>query len=75
MSMALYIKDTIHLLQILENLEISKSAILVTVDVELLYGSIPHDKGVATVGYVLKKRATQEFKLNQFNLQMLNFIL
>lgn len=45
-----YIKDTIHLLQSLENLEISSSALLTTIDIESLYNSIPNDLGVPAVG-------------------------
>lgn len=58
MELASYTKDTIHLLQMLEKMEVSDLAILVTIDVESLYNSIPHDLGVATVSRILQQRAS-----------------
>lgn len=75
LELASYTKDTIHLLQVLENLVIPESSILVTIDVESLYNSIPHDLGVAAVGHVLRQKATTEWKFNNFILEMLDFIL
>lgn len=75
LQLAYYIKDTIHLLQILDNMEIPDSAILVTIEVESLYNSIPHDRGIAVITCVLKQKSTTEWKFNNLILCMLEFIL
>ncbi|XP_040188254.1 uncharacterized protein LOC120920313 [Rana temporaria] len=70
-----YTKDTIHLLQVLEDLTIPPDAILVTIDVESLYNSIPHQLGLEAIKRVLKQRPTTDWKFNHFILTMLDFIL
>lgn len=44
-----FVQDTIHLLQILKETLVSPSAILVAIDVEALYSSIPHELGVSCI--------------------------
>ncbi|XP_040196442.1 uncharacterized protein LOC120929219 [Rana temporaria] len=70
-----YTKDTIHLLQMLEDMMIPTDAFLVSVDVETLYNSIPHQLGLRAVEQVLKQRPTTDWKFNTFILTMLEFIL
>lgn len=52
-SLPSYVKDTFHFLQILDNLCIPDYSILVTTDVEALYSSIPHEKGLTTIKHIL----------------------
>lgn len=47
------------MLQIIDNLYIPEHSILVTIDVETVYSSIPHDKGIATILHTLRTKATQ----------------
>lgn len=44
-----HIKDTIHLLQILDGLHVKGDTLLVDIDVEALYSSIPHDLGLSVI--------------------------
>lgn len=46
-SLSTYLKDTIHVLTVLEVLSVPINTILASIDVEALYSSIPHNKGVA----------------------------
>jgi hypothetical protein len=41
-----FIKDTGHLLELLENMDLPMDSILCTIDVSALYTNIPHDEGI-----------------------------
>lgn len=51
-----YVKDMSHLLTLLHNLTLPEGALLVTLDIETLYFSIPHDKGLQTIKKILDSR-------------------
>lgn len=53
-GLASYVKDSLDFLKMVDGLDIPKSEFLVTVDVESLYNSIQHNKGIAAVKYVLQ---------------------
>lgn len=48
-SLPSYTRDSIHLLQVIDDVTVSEGSYLVAIDVQSLYNLIPHDKGVATV--------------------------
>lgn len=48
-----FVRDTLHFLQIIDKLKNPEHALLVTIDVESLYSSIPHEKGVAAIKHTL----------------------
>ena len=75
MSLPSYVKDTIDLLRKLDGLTISKDALFVTIDVEALYSSIPHDKGLKTVGTFLMEIDHREWKFQRLIISFLSFIL
>lgn len=68
-------KDTIHFLRIIENLVIPDGAYLVTIDVEALYSSIPHHKGVAAVRHTIFQCSDVDWGYNEFILSFLEYIL
>lgn len=47
-----YIRDTIHLVQNIDGLQVPSNAVLVAIDVEALYSSIPNDRGLACIQQV-----------------------
>lgn len=53
MNLPSYIKDTIHLLQNLEGIYLSPETLLVNIDVETLYSSIPHHLGISAVKHII----------------------
>lgn len=46
MGLLSYLKDILELLKVIEGLTIPPGAILVAIDIEVLYFSIPHQKGI-----------------------------
>lgn len=46
-----YVKDTLQLLQILDGLTIPVDSLLVTLDIEALYSSIPHEEGLKIIKF------------------------
>lgn len=70
-----YIHDTMHLLQNIDGLCISPTSALVAIDVEALYSSIPHDKGLACIKHIISQNSRFEKKTNDFLLSALEFIL
>lgn len=70
-----HIKDTIHLLRIIEHMVVPTNSYLVTIDVESLYNSILHKKGITTVGNFLRERGQEFWSFNSFVLKLLDFIL
>ena len=70
-----YIKDTIHLLNKVEHLRVPPGALLVAIDVEALYSSIPHPLGLAAIRDVLLPIFRVDRKLGEFLIMALEFIL
>ncbi|XP_068115012.1 guanylate cyclase 2G-like [Hyperolius riggenbachi] len=70
-----YVRDTLHLLGILEGLQLPVGCLLVTLDVEALYSSIPQGRGVEVVGKFLSEMDVGELPHNSFILDLLTFIL
>lgn len=59
-----FLKDTIHLLTILDNTHVTDDTILASIDVEALYSSIPHDKGLLIYASFLRERSNEYHKYN-----------
>lgn len=70
-----YVKDTLHFLQMIENVVIPESVYLVTIDVESLYNNIPHTKSLAAIRHVLLQQNMAQWKFNKCIFVMLNHIL
>lgn len=70
-----YVRDTIHLLQIIEGVQVSEQCILASIDVEALYSSIPHHEGLACIFRLLSQMSDHEVSFNEFILMSLDFIL
>lgn len=70
-----YVKDNISFLQMIDGLYIPEGAFLVTLDVECLYNSIPHDFGVQAALSFLEKTGDQSSTHNWFVLELLEFTL
>lgn len=75
LTLSSYIKDTGSFLRSIEGMQIPSGSLLVTLDVEALYNSIPHTKGVALVGEFLAQMGHDLGDLNKFVLGLLSFIL
>lgn len=61
-----YLKDSIKLLKMIEGVQLAEDFLLVTIDVESLYSSIPHDRGIQTVGSFLREREQAQWPYNDF---------
>lgn len=48
-SLPSYLRDTLHILQALEDLVVPPETILITLDIEALYSSIPHRSGLQII--------------------------
>lgn len=75
LSISSYVRDTIHLLQIIEGMQIPGGCILASIDVEALYSSVPHSKGLACVQKILSQTSHHESSFNDFILLSLDYIL
>lgn len=74
-SLPTYLKDTIHLLNILDGLHVDTNTLLVCIDVVALYSSIPHQLGLTMVRSFLDERTNIHQDYNMFILKLLEFIL
>ena len=72
-----YLKDTTHLLQILQTTDkVPPGALLVTLDVTSLYTNIPHEEGIAAVAdYLSRYRSPDALPSNQSLLKLLRMVL
>lgn len=61
-----YVQDTRHVLARLANLEVREEAWLVSIDVESLYTSIPHEQGITAVRNSLEKNFPLLGSQNEF---------
>lgn len=60
------LKDTIHLLTVLEGLSVPTHTILASIDMEAHYSSIPYDKGVFRTSLFLFERDLDAIPYNDF---------
>ena len=74
-SLSSYIKDTIDLLRTLEGITLPRGTILVALDIESLYNSIPHQKGLEVVNSFIAERGPLTSRYNTFILELLGYIL
>ncbi|XP_069493449.1 uncharacterized protein [Ambystoma mexicanum] len=74
-SLASYIRDTTHIIQLIDNIPWNDNYWLVTMDVTALYTSILHEKGLLTTEYFLKTRSISLNDHNNMILEMLQFTL
>lgn len=58
LSFTSYAQDTIDLLKVLDGICIPRDLWLVMIDVDALYNSIPHKRGVGVVGGLISQRDT-----------------
>ncbi|XP_073460898.1 uncharacterized protein [Aquarana catesbeiana] len=70
-----YVRDTIHFLQIIQDIHIEEGTQLVAIDVESLYCTIPHAKGLSAIQHILQQYSDSEPKYIEFILASLEFIL
>lgn len=70
-----YIKDTIHLLRILDGQTLPTNTWLVALDVESLYNIIPHNRGISVIKKLIRERGPQYDTYGDFVLDLLRFIL
>ncbi|XP_044135914.1 uncharacterized protein LOC122927779 [Bufo gargarizans] len=55
-----YVRDSLHLIEMLEQLSITSNVLLVTCDVESLYTNIAHKDGISATTYFLEKSTSGE---------------
>lgn len=70
-----YTRDTIHVLQMIGRLHIEGHITLVAIDVEALYSSIPHDKGISAIQHTLRPQSHLDPQFANFILASLDFVL
>lgn len=58
-------KDTISFLQCVDGLHVPKGALLVTIDAECLYNSIPRELGLETIKTYLDQMGTSSSSHNE----------
>lgn len=64
-----YVRDTLDLLKQIEGVAVPPDALLVTLDVEALYSSIPHEQGVRMVRSFLMEENHHARLFNDFVLK------
>lgn len=64
-----YVRDTLDLLKQIEGVAVPPDALLVTLDVEALYSSIPHEQGVGMVRSFLMEEDHHAWPFNDFVLK------
>ncbi|XP_077344465.1 uncharacterized protein LOC143988608 [Lithobates pipiens] len=74
-SLSSYVKDTIDLLRMIEGLSLPPNSWLVALDIESLYNTIPHDKGVEVVRRFLSERGSSFLQYSSFVVDLLEYIL
>lgn len=70
-----YVKDTSHLLTLLHNVTLPPNTLLITLDIEALYTSIPHTRGLQTINKILSSRPLNKRPHNRFIIELLEFLL
>lgn len=54
-SLSSFLRDTVQLLQVVDNLTVPGEALLVAIDIEALSSSIPHELGINIVSTFLQE--------------------
>ncbi|KAM4034381.1 alpha-2-macroglobulin-like protein 1 [Anomaloglossus baeobatrachus] len=72
-SLPSYIRDTADLIGKLEGICLEPGTILTSIDVEALYSSIPHEKGIEAVEYFLKSRGNHFGSHNILIIKLLRY--
>ncbi|XP_040196440.1 uncharacterized protein LOC120929221 [Rana temporaria] len=75
MALPSYLKDTLELLKIVEGMSVPPGSILAAIDVEALYSSIPHTKGIQVISQFLREQDHNNWKLCNFVTALLEHIL
>ncbi|CAJ0965642.1 unnamed protein product [Ranitomeya imitator] len=75
MSLKSFIRDSTHLIQLLQDFALPSGTLLITLDVESLYTSIDHDIGLRAVSFFLEHSSTGDRGHDQFILDLLFFVL
>ncbi|CAJ0956764.1 unnamed protein product [Ranitomeya imitator] len=75
MSLKSFIRDSSHLIQLLQDFALPSGTLLITLDVESLYTSINHDMGLKAVSFFLEHNSTGDRGHDQFILDLLFFVL
>ncbi|CAJ0945347.1 unnamed protein product [Ranitomeya imitator] len=75
MKLTSFLKDSTHLIQLLQNLNLPSGTILIILDVESLYTNIKHDVGLEAVSFFLDSNTTGDREHEQFLLDLLVFVL
>lgn len=70
-----FVRDTLSFLQAMDGITTSRHSHLVTIDVECLYNSIPHQRGLEVVASYLEQMDAGSASYNGFILELLEFIL
>lgn len=74
-ALPFYTHDTMDLLKKIYSITVEPNTILASVDVEALYSSISHDKGLEAVRLFLSTRGAQFQEHNNLILELLSFVL
>ncbi|XP_077148976.1 uncharacterized protein LOC143809888 [Ranitomeya variabilis] len=75
MKLTSFLRDSTHLIQLLQDLCLPPGTILITLDVESLYTNINHDVGLKAISFFLDSNTTGDREHDQFLLDLLFFIL
>ncbi|CAJ0941598.1 unnamed protein product, partial [Ranitomeya imitator] len=67
--------DTSDLLRKIDRVSLEENILLASIDVEALYSSIPHNKGLQAVEFFLKSRGLHTYAHNNFVRTLLEFVL
>lgn len=65
-SLFSYVQDTLSFLKFMDSLTAPPGSILVTIDIECLYNSIPHEKGLEVINSFLEQMHPDRRPLNTF---------
>ena len=53
-----YVKDTMHFINIMKNIQLGPKDLFVTIDVSSLYTNIPHTEGIAAINRMMEETET-----------------
>lgn len=75
LAMPSYLRDLLQLFQILHDMMVPTDAWLITLNIEALYLSIPHEVGLSTISRYIHEQDRSSWSLNDFILDLLRHIL
>ncbi|XP_056411824.1 uncharacterized protein LOC130355563 isoform X2 [Hyla sarda] len=70
-----YLRDSLHLMQMIKDIQIPKGTLLVTCDVESLYSNIGHQDGICAITYYLEQQVNRDIQFDSFLITLLDFVL